>query len=65
MVKDGVLKKQARVSAVTTTLVKRDHPDKYFFIFFHENLCYRYSLEAPTEALLISTHDIGFIDKKY
>ena len=33
-----------------------------FFLFIHENICRRLSLEAPRarEALLMSTHDIYF-----
>ena len=35
----------------------------YFFLFLHKNICCGYSLEALTEALLMSTHNICFCGK--
>ena len=37
----------------------------YFFQFFHTCICFGYSLEAPPEALLMSTHNIWRINENY
>ena len=41
--------------------IKSGYPDNsLFFLFLHKNICCGYSLEAPGEALLMSTHNICF-----
>ena len=37
--------------------------DIYFFLFLKENICCGYSLQVPHQVLLISTHNICFLQE--